>query len=167
MLDLCRRNLKRFFPDKPVIGYYDASYLNSHGDKTNISKSLMAEVDKEKLDSYRAMDLRFVEDGMGAKSISKFIKHCDDVGAHVLVTFPTTIRFDDYESEEFMDQVARIRTFVQENGGRVIGNPDDFLFSIEYFFNTNYHANEEGRKKSTDRLGDLLKEFMDETGIEL
>lgn len=165
VVDLCRRNLKRFYPDQPVVGYYDASYLNAHGDKTNISESLMTEVDRETLKSCRPINLSFSEGGIAAKSIGDFIKRCNEVGAHVLVTFPTTIGFDDYASHEFLDEVGRIRTFVEESGGRVIGNPDDFFFPIEYFFNTAYHANEKGQEESTERLIELLLKFLDETGI--
>jgi len=167
ILELGRRNLKRFFPDKENVGYYDASHLNSHGDKTNISKSLMTERDRELLESYRAfVDLKFIENGTAAQTIGEYIKHCDEAGAHALVTFPTTIGFDEYESKEFLDQIAEIRRFVEEAGGKVIGQPSDFCHSVEYFFNTNYHANEAGRKISTDRMRDLLKDFIGETGIE-
>ena len=163
LLDLWRRNVKRFFPDTPKIGYYDVTYLNSNGDKTNILKSLMTEKDKENLRAYRAIGLQFDSKGEAATLIRNFIECCKNAGGHVLLTFPTTIRFDSYQSEEFLGQISEIQQFVEQSGGRVIGKPGDFFHSTEYFFNSNYHANEDGRRLSTDRLEELLKQYLTNT----
>ena len=124
----------------------------------------MSDREKTKLASFSAIELSFDENGVGAKSIRKFMRHCANSGANVLVTFPTTIRFEDYKSEGFTAQIEKIETFVNTNGGRILGKPDDFMHTVDYFFNSNYHANEDGRSRTTDRLGDLLAQFRDEQG---
>lgn len=159
--DLILRNRKRFKPDRHWVGHYDVTYLSAHGDKTNTGKELITKQLSDELDTYKPMQLRpFSQDSAAVKVISSFIRHCQNQGAEVFLTFPVTLNYPEYQYSNFVETVRQRVTHFQTTGVEILGNPDDFLFPREMFFNTFYHSNADGRALGTRKLGDLLEPHL-------
>ncbi len=166
LADLLKRNFKRFRADEQTIGYYDASYISTHGDKENISPDLMTEKDYFAVKTSKPKKIKFTEHSLSRHILGEFLTQCKNRKATVLLTFPTTIQFEAYNTDVFFNQIKEIRDFTEKEGGIVIGEPSTFHLPIECFFNTSYHANLIGRETSTRRLIDLLEEHIRQTPTE-
>jgi hypothetical protein len=159
--DLVFRNLYRFWPEDRIVGYYDASYLDAWGDKTNTQRSLIQRTDIEGLRSLKPSNFVFNENSHASAVLVDFIDNCRDRDVQVVFTYPTFLYFDAYKSASFLENAEKLRKFVESHGAVFIGNPYDFMFPMEDFFNTAYHANEVGRSLSTARLIPLLRDYLD------
>ena len=49
--------------------------------------------------------------------------------------------------------------YFEKNNIKVIGKPTDSLYSIEYFYDTNYHMNSYGAKIRTYEFLEKFKEY--------
>ena len=157
--ELVSRNLKRFRPDQKSVGFYDASNIDSYGDWTNNDLSSRTERELAKVEGYSALRVAFSAESRS--ELEDFFLRAAELGATVLITFPTTIYFEAYEQEEFKRSIDEIRQFAKSNEIEVLGKPDDFFLPMNLFFNTNYHASSEGRAIVTDRLVELLKSYFE------
>ncbi|MGH9365265.1 MAG: hypothetical protein ACRD1B_08390, partial [Thermoanaerobaculia bacterium] len=86
--------------------------------------------------------------------LAGFLGYCDRRGIELLLGWPATVRNPHLEAhmgtvrqhmEEIADRVRAIKL-------RTLGTPGDFILDKRYFFNTNYHLNEEGRRIRTEKM---------------
>jgi hypothetical protein len=155
-LDLIERNSWRFKPQTRVVGFYDASHINRWGDKTNLARTEMTERDKEKLTSCRPVKFEFSPNGTATRLIERFVTECRSHGVRVIITFPTTIYFEQYNDPDFVGAANRLRDHFAAKEVTVMGNPQDYMWPVDEFFNTQFHANEVGRAKTTQKLANQL-----------
>ena len=156
--ELLSRHIRRFRPEKKILGFYDASYINAFGDKTNIDPSSRSDRDYHNVQSSSAVSIAFTESSK--KTLEEFFVECKNRGATVVLTFPVTMYFDEYEGTDFQNAINKIRNFAYENNISVLGKPDDFFLELEFFYNTKYHATSVGRSIATKRLVELLRDYL-------
>ncbi|MGB7416195.1 MAG: hypothetical protein WA902_18470 [Thermosynechococcaceae cyanobacterium] len=74
----------------------------------------------------------------------------------LLATFPNTIDFQDYKKADFRNFTQKITAFYQTEQIEVLGSPQDFMYPIDFFYDTSYHLNGKGVKVRSERLSELL-----------
>jgi hypothetical protein len=74
-----------------------------------------------------------------------------------LATFPNTLFFPDYEKPEFIEFTAKIANFYNHQGVPVLGSAAEFMYPIQYLYDTVYHLNAPGVMKRSEQLAALLQ----------
>jgi hypothetical protein len=140
--------IESIFPHLPNQNAYSRDGFNEYGDyiKHLNSESIQFEPSEAIIminQSYFHLFLRFVDE---------FKKR----GIMVLISYPC------YESESFdasQDFIKELDSLFRTNNLTVISKPDDYRLFREYFYDTSYHLNAEGRQLRTARLiENLLKD---------
>ena len=91
--------------------------------------------------------------------LAGFLEYCDRRGIELLLGWPATVRNPHLEAsmgtvQQHMEEIAdRVRAIKF----RTLGTLEDFILDKQYFFNTNYHLNEEGRRIRTEKLLPYLR----------
>lgn len=93
----------------------------------------------------------------GLIKIKEFSKWCKDNNIKLFVTFPNTVNLKDYYEEPYTSYFKFLLEYFKKNNIQVIGKPTDSLYSIEYFYDTNYHMNKKGSKIRTEEFLEKLK----------
>lgn len=79
-------------------------------------------------------------------------------GARVLRIFPPTVDNPAYKTPAYANMFNEIDHRMDAIGVGTLGNAHDFMGPAEWFHNTEYHANDVGRTRFTDKLIQLLRE---------
>lgn len=103
----------------------------------------------ERLALYRPVDIRFDPDSRDVRAIVRFVEWARANRITVLATWPNTLYFDAYGSDPVLPQIA---SFYKGLGVPVIGTPQQAMVPLNELHNTQYHLNEEGIVKRTERL---------------
>ncbi|MGF1601222.1 MAG: hypothetical protein ACFCU8_04245 [Thermosynechococcaceae cyanobacterium] len=74
----------------------------------------------------------------------------------LLATFPNTIDFQDYKKADFRNFTEKITAFYQTENIEVLGSSQEFMYPIDFFYDTSYHLNGKGVKVRSERLSELL-----------
>lgn len=95
------------------------------------------------------------------KVLTKFIMECHQKKATVVLTYPCHFYYDEYREKAFEDFILELGAFAWDLGVPVVGTPQDFLFEDKaLFWDTLSHMNQAGRDIATERMIELLKEFL-------
>lgn len=119
-----------------------------------------------------------------------FVKYCRKNGVEVFFSWPSTIKPGDLDLHDpilqtplakfltnwfgplppiglylndklVAENLVRLKEFLREDlKVRILGEPEDFQFLRQYFFDTYYHLNCQGRTLRTRKLIDCLKKFL-------
>ena len=95
----------------------------------------------------------------GLLKIKEFSKWCEDNNIKLFVTFPNTVNLKAYYEEPYTNYFNFLLEYFEKNNIKVIGKPTDSLYSIEYFYDTNYHMNSYGAKIRTYEFLEKFKEY--------
>ena len=127
---------------------YSRSYFNKFGDFEGHHR-LESPTD---LDQRLKFEYRFWE---GIESLNSFTDWATKYKIKAYYVFPA------YPKTEFKKNKKAIKKFEEDLSKyldlQILGEPESFLFSEDYFFDTVYHLNKEGRGKRTDRLLELIE----------
>ena len=98
----------------------------------------------------------------GLLKLKEFSKWCEDNNIKLFVTFPNTVNLKAYYEEPYTNYFNFLLEYFEKNNIKVIGKPTDSLYSIEYFYDTNYHMNSYGAKVRTFEFLEKLKQQINE-----
>ena len=145
---------------KPISeGLYGAHHIDNHGDQTHSSKKYMGGFEKDIIKNIKPT--LYGKDEPKRALAWKYLKEFNNwAKSHNICTI--------YIPPVFMDQrvyhtdkkeIAFYKTLpkrAKEIGLNFIGNPYDFMYKRDMFFNTDYHLNAEAREVHTQNLIELL-----------
>ena len=141
---------------------YDVNTLNQNGDETsNIGNDLI----KKKYDEFKPLNIQKIKlkETFGLRTLDNFNKWCKNHNIKFYVTFACTMSFDVYRNIEYQEYFKKIENYFTQHGIKIIGSPDDFFYSKDFFYDTEYHLNSEGMTCHTKNLISKLKDlFSDE-----
>jgi hypothetical protein len=130
---------------------YTSVTLNKNGDETYKNGILSKKHEPFELQK------SFIET-KGLSEIVKFSKWCKKNRIKLFITFPNTINHTEYYKEPYTSYFENLISFFKNNDIYVIGKPTDFLYSKNYFYDTNYHMNSIGAKIRTFEFLQILEE---------
>lgn len=114
------------------------------------------------LDEYKNHPLKFptkFSETESIKKLSEFKQYCCQNNLTLLVTYPSTLKFESYEDSVYLNELTQ---YLKRNY-QVIGEPSDYFVPKEEIYNSVYHINKIGQQKRTDKFINYLhgKEIKD------
>ena len=87
-------------------------------------------------------------------ALAAFRRFCDERGIVLLLGWPATLRDSQLEGSmgTVRGHMRAIADRVKAIEIRTLGSPEDFILDKRYFFDTQYHLNEDGRRLRTEEL---------------
>ncbi len=145
---------------KPITdGLYGAHHIDDHGDQTHSDKKYMGGFEKDIIRHIKPTLYGKDEpkDALAWKYLKEFDEWAKSHGICTIYIPPVFMdqqiyHTDKRESEFYHTLPKRAKKI----GLNFIGNPYDFMYPRDMFFNTDYHLNAESREIHTDRLIKLL-----------
>lgn len=151
----------RHLPDAPVTsGTYGAHHLDARGDQTHSGIADRNAADIAAVAATKAWNYghRANTETGGWKIMAKYAQwaKANDI---CLIAVPTVLlhhaQYDDEQEEQaFYTQLPHR---LQQLGLEYLGQPRDFMYPADWFFDTDHHLQDWAREKHTARLIDLLK----------
>lgn len=147
--------------DKPVrSGLYGAHHIDIHGDQTHTTLADLTPAIRQERDSTppkKITEKDLNDHNLAWNYLEEFHRWASHKGIDVYLI--PSILMDDpgYHRGAALKFFQTLPLRARSHGLRFIGNPLDFLYPRNMFFNTNYHLNAPARKIHTQRIIDLLK----------
>jgi len=145
---------------KVKYGLYGSHNIDKYGDqiKTSIkykSKNIQKELDNHKANSYGK---EFDQESLSWKYLKEFTSWCKKNNVKFVFTPPTLLYFDKYKTDKKEKwYYNNINKLVERNNWEYIGNPYDYMYKKQYYFNTDFHLNDKGREIRTKQMIKDLK----------
>ena len=148
-VDWLRLLRTRIRPDSVKANSYDARTLNAYGDETANLNALRQKGIENRLGALKGR--RYLLDPVSIDKIKSFARAIEQRGGHLVVACPNILEnvLDQKANQDFFTLRTRL---LEEAGITSIGRPGDHVFPPAEVFDTIYHQNEEGVRKSTDKL---------------
>ena len=128
---------------------YNSSTLNENGDETwNVGNNRM---DRLVASPVKIQTGEFLET-TGLKILKDFNLWALRNHIAVYVTYANTLYWPQYQSDLYYIYFNKVEKFFSKNNIDTIGNPYDFFYSKELFYDTEYHLNQEGVSIRTRQL---------------
>ena len=92
----------------------------------------------------------------------RLIQNMKQKNVRIIFSWPPTANTKIWSVDHvmFKETLAKIEKFLKAEGIEIAARPRDFNFPQNYFFDTHYHLNEEGKKHRTRVLAAKLKEVL-------
>jgi len=139
---------------KAKIGeHYNSDTLNKNGDETYKKGNYPKKIEKDK-------PFKFEEfyETKGLSKIKDFSQWAKRNGVNFIFSFPSTLHFNVYDSIKYQKFFKELKSYLKNNDIKFIGEPNDFLYKEDYFYDTSYHLNDVGSRIHTKKLLHLIKE---------
>ncbi len=148
------------------------SRMNEYGDATIMFEETMTAEQIEKRDKLppwqSLIKSHYVSESKGLSSIEKFIKYCRDNDIEVLATWPNTIRFEIYQQPNTQSLFKSIADFYAHLEVPIIGTPEQAMYDISLFYDSQYHLHNRGVKiRTADLIEQLKPHLTDKTHIRI
>lgn len=140
---------------------YESKTINQFGDETNYSNPSSLE-NINPLSIPEDFSLNKYD---GPKKILEFADWCKENNVHLIASFPSTIYFEEYKNKEYQDFLSKIIRFYSIEKIDLLGNPEDFFYEKNLFYDTIYHLNQEGKKVRTKFIIDELKLIINKSKL--
>lgn len=87
-----------------------------------------------------------------------FLVWCRLNDVKVYASFPPYFSYKGYFADKELHGIEKIKDFYRQEGIEMLNEATDTLYPVEYFFDSMYHLNGEGKEKYTDYWINLLEE---------
>lgn len=150
-------------PDNFVVsGLYGAHNIDQYGDQTNSEYAKRPQwitqiVLNHKAEQYGVEAQSRFDDAEGLQRLRDFVARMQQKGACVIFTPPAFMFHPDYkEIPEELNFYSTLADKVKQAGLDYLGQPYDFMYAPDHFFDTNFHLTDESRRMHTQKLIQLL-----------
>ncbi len=140
-------------------GLYGAFNINAYGDQINTGPKFQTPGIANELNGHtpNRYGQQFIKDALAWQYIDAFVQWCEKRQVTVIFMPSTLLGFDLYSRDrrerEFYQTIPGI---VRKKGYPFVGRPQDYMYEKKYYFNTDFHLNEAGRRLRTCRMADDL-----------
>ncbi|MDP2894526.1 MAG: hypothetical protein Q8N78_09215 [Sulfurimonas sp.] len=137
-------------------GLYGAHNIDNRGDQINTAKADQAKEFYKELQDTKPYEYNSIYKGdeLSYRYLREFAAYCKQNNIKLILTPCPLLTKPQYKEERFFADVPQKLRAI---GFTYIGNPYDYMYSIDFFFNTDYHLNDEARKTHTQKL---IKELL-------
>ncbi|MCX6075621.1 MAG: hypothetical protein NTW78_01895 [Campylobacterales bacterium] len=135
---------------------YGAHNIDSHGDQLNTKKADQTQQQRNELQATKPYNYNNLYKGneLSYTHLKEFAVYCQQ--NHIkLILVPSVLLYKpDYKDKYFFNFLPQK---LKELGFTYTGNPYDYMYNEEFFFNTDYHLNSEAREYNTQKI---IKELL-------
>lgn len=135
---------------------FNSKTLNRNGDETNKDGQ---KIDLSNRKPFEPPAKPYIET-FGLKKIKEFSNWCIENNVKLYVTFPNSITHKEYFENNYLEYFDFLINYFKQNNIEVIGKPEDTLYPIEYFYDTNYHMNTFGSEIRTNEFIEKMKKLI-------
>lgn len=138
-------------------GLYGAHHLDEYGDQIDTGAMFRDEWMLQELNAAAKKPEKygaaFNGDALGWKYLEAFVKWCESRDAKVIF-MPSTLMWDESYKSDTKERALYegLAGEVKKRGWRFVGEPYNYMYDKSYYFNTNFHLNEEGRERRTAQI---------------
>jgi hypothetical protein len=93
-------------------------------------------------------------------AIKKFVRWCQLNNITVLMSWPNTMWFKSYSGENVQDFFREIKEFYFNLEVPILGEPEDFMYPEDMFYDSVYHLHDHATQTRTAQLIQLLKPHL-------
>lgn len=136
---------------------YDSKTIDTNGDETANNNQAKIESFIHRKSHQQTVHLKPFEDSFGSRAIVNFALWCKKNNIKCYVSFASTIDFEIYHTKEYQQYFDRLVAYFRANNVDILGHPNDFLFDVKYFYDTNYHLNDKGMSIRTQKIIQMLQ----------
>ncbi len=142
---------RSFSEDKQENLQYRRESYNDMGDNISLVKVQNSKITPQIKNRYQKLKSSIISSEF-IDFLSTFNKECKNKGVKLVVTFPPLEKsqFDN----RFLDDINTIK---KNTDIEFVGNPEDYLYDSELFYDSSYHLNGRGRKIRSQKLINELK----------
>lgn len=157
--DLVNDDLQQVVSFPEINSGYSGKYLNANGDMTNNKKKdRLSDKDLEDMIASTPFVQAEIPSIESQNEIKAFVSYCKEHNIKLYAAWPSFL----YSSKSFNatdeKKIQNIIDFYNFMDVKVLGSYKDELYDLDDFYDTTYHLNDEGKKKRTDHLLELIKE---------
>lgn len=138
--------------------------FNSYGDATYNQEANVTQAMRQSV-AQQLIGVEFQPHSDGVKALSEFLQWCQRHHVQVLASWPNMLARPIYADTYVQNNFAKIREFYVSHHIPVLGEPNNAMFDLSYFYETAYHLNQRGVIERTNRLLPLLKTAITQIGI--
>ncbi|MDJ0579614.1 hypothetical protein [Crocosphaera sp.] len=156
--DLSRKVIdKRLQQQRILFGCYSGLTLNEYGDET-------CNIGKDDAPTLPTISVTALPHSLGKIDpggyLKTFIEVAREKGAILIPLYPVSTRTDDYQNPSFQASAQTIKTFWEEQNIPFLDSLENSLLAPELMYDTNYHPKDNGRKKRTQIIIDLINQQL-------
>lgn len=136
-------------------GLYRVGNINKYGDQINIDVKYQTKEMRDKLNRLKPKRYgrEYNSKSLGWRYLEEFVSWCKSKGIKVIFMPTTIMRFDSYFNDVkerwFYENIAKE---VKNRGWIYIGNPYDYMYPKNLYFNTPFHLTNKGREIRTKQI---------------
>lgn len=138
-------------------GLYGAHHIDHYGDQINTSlkfkEPYMQDVILKHQENPERYGDIFFTNKLGWKYLEEFMKWANSNHVKIIFIPSTQMKDNSYftNSKEkiFYENIAKE---VRKRGWNYLGNPYNYMYKSSFYFNTNFHLTEQGRKIRTEQI---------------
>lgn len=135
-------------------GIYNSQNLSANGDEFSLTEPLLDRLDRE-----QPLPIKPVSEHLyGFANLIEFSKWCREHGVKLFVTWPNTLRFEKYDSDDYSRYFQHIEKLLRRNGIAYFGDRTKSFFEKKYMYDGFYHLNTSGIKRRTTIFISEMKE---------
>lgn len=144
---------------KVTQGLYGSHNINEFGDQLGATQAAKSDAIAAELAAHKPNDYgaHYTKDLLMWDYLEQFVSWCKTQNVRVIFTPPTMLYFDEYKTDpkekHFYQNIAHD---IRKKGWQFLGNPYDYMYTKEHYFNTDFHLTNEARHIRTKRLVDDL-----------
>lgn len=146
--------------EKVTQGLYGSHNIDEYGDQKSATKeakseAIAAELDAHKPNNYGSL---YSKDLLMWNYLEKFVSWCKSQNTKVIFVPSTMLYFDTYKTDSkerwFYENIANE---IRNRGWEFVGNPYDYMYAKDSYFNTDFHLTSEAKEIRTKQLINNLK----------
>lgn len=141
-------------------GLYGAHNVDARGDQVGATEAARSEAIRKELDALKPNKYGEIYggDGLAWEYLQEFVVWCEEREVELVFMPSTMMFFDEYRSSAkelwFYENLPQE---VRKRGWRFVGEPFEYMYAKEAYFNTDFHLTAEARKRRTrEMVLDLL-----------
>jgi hypothetical protein len=141
---------------------YNPKYLDKNGNQV-YNKGNTIFLDKFYSGYYSPIDIpQYNNNSQGLESIIDLHKWCKDNNIECIVSFAATVYFREYTKKKYRDYFEYLLDFFNKHNVKVFGDPYQFFYKPNMFFDSRYHLNNIAAKENTSKFDTYIGEYLNE-----
>ena len=136
-------------------GLYGAHNVDKYGDQVGNTLAKRSKAMEAELDGLEARKFgaEFSRGALAWEYLDEFVSWCRERGVKTVFMPSTLLWFESYKSDErerwFFENLA---DEVRGRGWEFVGEPYEYMYGKDYYFNTDFHLSDEGRDVRTRQM---------------
>ena len=138
---------------KPTKGLYGIQNINHWGDQIKLDPDKMTERELAVRDQISPEEISGPELSPDfIRTMDAYIRWADEMEICLIILPPTSLYFEVYRQPPYSCFLSEIQRYYSEQNVKFAGAPYDYMYDVDFYYNTRYHLNSQGIAIRTDQV---------------